>query len=511
MSIELRVPSATRDRSRQRPAPHVDLSQYGHERVSHGLRGWQKRHLRRALAIDAFVGVIATAGAFFARHWFFGSSSTWFGTDALIRVILVVLPFVWIASLLRTGAYASRFIGAGTEEYRAVTRAGLLITAIVAFLSYAFKLEVSRGFMVVAVPILVLGTVLGRWILRQGIARARRRGEKLQTTVVVGRADTVAEMVRQIRRDPETIGLRVVGACVSDLDSPALNDPVMEGITLVGTPYETITAVDALEADVVAVSSHPDLAGHALRRLGWMLEQRGVDLLVSPGIVEVAGPRLSLRRAEGLPMLHVERPITRGATYYMKSVVDRVLGLAILLGIAPILAVIALLIKLDDRGPVFFRQERVGDGGQPFTMIKFRSMCVDAEARLAELVGSHDGNATLFKLKRDPRITRVGAVLRKYSLDELPQIFNVVFGQMSLVGPRPPLKSEVDTYEDDAMRRLRVRPGMTGLWQVSGRSDLSWEDSLRLDLWYVDNWSLALDVQILVRTVKAVARGTGAY
>ena len=236
-----------------------------------------------------------------------------------------------------------------------------------------------------------------------------------------------------------------------------------------------------------------------------------MDLLVSPGIVEVAGPRLSLRRAEGLPMLHVERPVTSGVAYRLKAVIDRVVGLSILVVMSPILLAIALLIKLDDRGPAFFRQERVGDGGQPFTMIKFRSMAVDAEARLAQLASQHDGNETLFKLRKDPRVTRVGAILRKYSIDELPQIFNVVKGQMSLVGPRPPLKSEVDTYEDDAMRRLRVRPGMTGLWQVSGRSDLSWEDSLRLDLWYVDNWSLALDAQILVRTVKAVVRGTGAY
>lgn len=510
MSVELRAPHGMRERARQRPEPHVDLSHYGHARVVHGLQGWQRRHLIMCALVDGAVALVAALVGLLARTELFSSSTSWLGSH-WVGTALVVLPAVWLLSLYRTGAYAARFIGAGTDEYRAVTRAGLILTAVVAFLSYAFKLEVSRGFMLVAVPLLIIGTGLGRWLLRQGIVRARRRGERLQNTVVVGRADTVAEMVRQIRRDPETIGLRVVGACVSDLDSAALNDPILEGVQLVGTPYDTLDAVDDLDAEVVAVSSHPDLAGHALRRLGWMLEQRGVDLLVSPGIVEVAGPRLSLRRAEGLPMLHVERPITRGATYYMKSVVDRVLGLAILLGIAPILAVIALLIKLDDRGPVFFRQERVGDGGQPFTMIKFRSMCVDAEARLAELVGSHDGNATLFKLKRDPRITRVGAVLRKYSLDELPQIFNVVFGQMSLVGPRPPLKSEVDTYEDDAMRRLRVRPGMTGLWQVSGRSDLSWEDSLRLDLWYVDNWSLALDVQILVRTVKAVARGTGAY
>lgn len=509
MSVDLSTLVPNRDRRRERQEQHVDLSDYGHALVTHRLRPWQRKQLRRALVLDVLVAILAVIVGSGLRHFFFGNDASFFGSA--IDLAALAVPVLWVLALVRSGAYARRYIGAGTDEYRTVTRAGLLFVAVVAFLSYAFKLEASRGFVLFAVPVLVLGTVLGRWLLRQNIARARRRGEKLQDTVVVGRADTVAEMVKQIRRDPETIGLKVVAACVSDLDSPALNAPEMQGIKVIGTPYETLSAVDELGADVVAVSSHPDLAGHALRRLGWSLEQRGVDLLVSPGIVEVAGPRLSMRRAEGLPMLHVERPFTSGVRYRAKAFFDRFVGLGILLVLSPVLLVIAALIKLDDRGPVFFRQPRVGEGGRMFTMIKFRSMCVDAEVKLAELAAAHDGNETLFKMRKDPRITRVGGALRKYSLDELPQIFNVVMGQMSLVGPRPPLKSEVDTYEDDAMRRLRVRPGMTGLWQVSGRSDLSWEDSVRLDLWYVDNWSLALDAQILVRTVKAVLAGTGAY
>lgn len=508
MSVEVSTPQILRERG-QRSVPHVDIAEYGHARVAHTLHSWQRRQIARALAIDVLVAVIASVVGYLGRSALFDEGAN--GAIGLLAWALVAMPLVWVLSLLRSGAYAPRFIGAGSDEYRAVTRAALVLVAVVAFFSYAFKLELSRGFVAISVPLLVLGTVAGRWGLRQTIASARRRGEMLQSTVVVGRADTVAEMVRQIQRDPETIGLRVVGVCVSDLDSAALNTPELAGIKILGTPYETLEAVDTLSADVVAVSSHPDLAGHALRRLGWMLEQRNVDLLVSPGIVEVAGPRLSLRRAEGFPMLHVERPLTSGAAYRMKAVFDRIVGFLIMTALSPVLLAIAILVRLESRGPAFFTQERVGDGGRPFTMIKFRSMCVDAEAKLAALAAAHDGNETLFKLKKDPRVTRVGAVLRKFSLDELPQIFNVVMGHMSLVGPRPPLKSEVDTYEDDAMRRLRVRPGMTGLWQVSGRSDLSWEDSLRLDLWYVDNWSLALDAQILVRTVKAVLRGTGAY
>jgi lipopolysaccharide/colanic/teichoic acid biosynthesis glycosyltransferase len=174
--------------------------------------------------------------------------------------------------------------------------------------------------------------------------------------------------------------------------------------------------------------------------------------------------------------------------------------------------VMACAVRLDSPGPVLFRQKRVGERGEAFEMLKFRTMCVDAEDKLAVLAGSGDaGNAVLFKMRDDPRVTRVGRWMRRFSLDELPQLINVLRGEMSLVGPRPPLQREVDEYEPDAVRRLRVRPGLTGLWQVSGRSDLSWEESLRLDLWYVDNWSLVLDLQILFRTARAVVRGSGAY
>jgi lipopolysaccharide/colanic/teichoic acid biosynthesis glycosyltransferase len=169
-------------------------------------------------------------------------------------------------------------------------------------------------------------------------------------------------------------------------------------------------------------------------------------------------------------------------------------------------------ICLSSPGPALFRQTRIGADGRPFQMVKFRSMVVDAEERLKELrQESDDGNGVLFKMRRDPRVTPVGSLLRRFSVDELPQLWNVVRGDMSLVGPRPPLPQEVARYSDDATRRLRVRPGMTGLWQVSGRSDLSWEESLRLDLRYVDNWSLTLDVTILWRTFRAVLGRSGAY
>ena len=282
--------------------------------------------------------------------------------------------------------------------------------------------------------------------------------------------------------------------------------PVIRGTD----PRSVLRTVDDVGADVVAVASSPDLSGHALRRLAWALDERDVDLIVSPGIVEVAGPRLSIRPVAGLSLLHLERPAMRGGRMLVKRALDRLLGSALFVVFSPVLAATAIAVKLGSPGPVLFHQLRIGEDGRPFEMLKFRSMVLNAEERWAELAEVDEGNGVLFKIGPTPRHPG-RRLLRRYSLDELPQLLNVVRGDMSLVGPRPPLPQEVIAYTDDATRRLRVRPGMTGLWQVSGRSDLSWEESIRLDLRYVDNWSLALDATILWRTWRAVLGRSGAY
>jgi exopolysaccharide biosynthesis polyprenyl glycosylphosphotransferase len=233
--------------------------------------------------------------------------------------------------------------------------------------------------------------------------------------------------------------------------------------------------------------------------------------VVSPGIVEVAGPRLSIRPFAGLSLLHLERPVLRGSRRVFKVLFDYAVAAALVVALSPVMLFLAGLIRCTSRGPALFRQTRVGTRGREFTVYKFRSMVTDAEARLCELAHQDEGNGVLFKMRSDPRVTRVGNLLRRYSLDEIPQLLNVLRGNMSLVGPRPPLPSEVAGYSADEIRRLRVRPGMTGLWQVSGRSDLTWEESLRLDLRYVDNWSMSLDLSILWRTFRAVIKGSGAY
>ena len=248
-----------------------------------------------------------------------------------------------------------------------------------------------------------------------------------------------------------------------------------------------------------------------LRELAWELEKTGTDLCVAPALLDVAGPRTTIRPVAGLPLLHVDHPEFTGAKKGIKDVFDKVLGVSALALLAPVFIIVAIAIRLSDGGPALFRQTRVGKDGRTFTVYKFRTMVLDAEDRKAQLAVSNEKDGVLFKIRNDPRITTVGARLRRWSVDELPQLINVVRGDMSLVGPRPSLPDEAARYGDYVRRRLVVKPGITGLWQVNGRSDLSWEESVRLDLRYVENWSLVLDLQVLWKTCSAVLHGSGAY
>jgi exopolysaccharide biosynthesis polyprenyl glycosylphosphotransferase len=280
---------------------------------------------------------------------------------------------------------------------------------------------------------------------------------------------------------------------------------------VLGDFSEAALVVNWTSADTVAVLACPEMDGFALRRLAWQLEKDDTDLVVAPALTDVAGPRTSIRPVAGLPLLHVDHPELTGVRQLVKSLFDRLVALIAVVVLSPVLVIVPIAIRMTSPGRALFKQTRVGKDGQEFTVFKFRTMVPDAERRKVDLLERNENDGVLFKIKNDPRITGIGAWLRRYSLDELPQLFNVLRGDMSLVGPRPPLPEEVARYGDDVRRRLVVRPGMTGLWQVSGRAELSWEESVRLDLRYVENWSLSLDLQILWKTWSAVARGSGAY
>ncbi|TCC05607.1 sugar transferase [Kribbella soli] len=419
-------------------------------------------------------------------------------------VVSSVLPLAWVAAVALSKGYDSRFYGAGPDEFRSLLRAGVGLTAAVAMTSYVTKAEIARGFVVLAIPVMVVAALLLRYALRKDLHRHRVRGRCMHRVLVVGRSGPAATLCEHLESRP-TDGFRVVATCRphGDGNGPMHPDEL-------GEP-DILAAADRHAVEVVAIATDPELAGQLLRRLSWALEQRGIELIVSPGIIEVAGPRISVRPVAGLSLLHLERPSVSGGPHLMKAVFDRIVALGIVAVLSPVLIGLALAVKLTSSGPVLFRQQRVGRAGAEFTMLKFRSMYVDAEERLSDLYALSDGNGVIFKMRNDPRMTPLGRWIRRFSLDELPQLFNVLRGDMSLVGPRPPLAEEVALYAADDSRRMLVKPGMTGLWQVSGRSDLSWDESVRLDLRYVDNWSMTLDLLILWKTVRAVFYGAGAY
>jgi exopolysaccharide biosynthesis polyprenyl glycosylphosphotransferase len=468
--------------------------------------GWQARYTATLCLIDFLVGLGAAAAAVFLR---FGS----YGSKPYMHyywLLTPILPVALIILLAINRAYEARHLFVGTDEYARVFRAGMGLTAALAIVSFAFDLRLARGYVIIALPLATAADLGARYLLRQLLHRSWARGERLNRVILVGHGRAVADMTRRLRRERHH-GLGVIGACLPP--GPPTDDFIAGLPPVFGTFDEVAAAVRRSHADTVVVLSCPEIDGAALRRLAWQLARDEIDLIVASTLIDVAGDRTTIRPVDGLPMLHVEHPRLKGSTRVVKEVFDRVGALLLLIAATPLLAIIVALVLLTPggRGPAIFRQERVGKNGRPFVLYKFRTMAVDAEAWLADLRQLNESDGQLFKIRDDPRVTPVGRWLRRFSLDEIPQLVNVVKGDMSLVGPRPPLAGEVAGYPADMLRRLVVKPGLTGLWQVSGRADLSWEESIRLDLTYVENWSLAMDLAILARTLTAVVRSSGAY
>jgi exopolysaccharide biosynthesis polyprenyl glycosylphosphotransferase len=462
---------------------------------------WARAYLWRAAIGDFACGVVAGVIAVQARFVSQGSQ------PIAYLVFTCALPLLWAASVALAGGYDSRFIGVGSDEFRRIANAAVCLTAAVAIVSYAFKLDIARGYVAVAMPTTALLDLGMRYWLRKHLHRVRSAGQCLRRVVVVGHAPAVAELSLMLSRHTYH-GLSVVGACLAGSSRP----PTVGAIPVFGGLDSITGAVDHFGADTVAVLSCPEMDGTRLRQLGWELETTSTDLCVAPALLDVAGPRTTIRPVAGLPLLHVDQAELGGAKRLVKGALDQfAAGLALLM-LAPVFAVIAVAIRVTDHGPVFFKQTRVGINGDTFQVWKFRTMVVDAEALKAQLAQLNDSaGGMLFKMRRDPRITKVGGWLRRWSLDELPQLINVALGEMSLVGPRPALPSEAEQYGYEMQRRHKVKPGITGLWQVSGRSDLPYDEAVRLDVRYVENWSVALDLQILWKTCSAVLRGSGAY
>jgi exopolysaccharide biosynthesis polyprenyl glycosylphosphotransferase len=472
----------------------------GNDPAPGGTRDWLPGYLRRAAVADgacAFAsGLIAAQARFLSQGYL----------PAGYLALTCGLPVLWLASVLTAGGYDARFVGLGSEEFRRVLNAAVSLTAAVAIMSYAAKLNLARGYLAVALPSVAVLDLTARFLMRRRLHRLRRRGRCARRVVAVGHPGAVADLVTSLRRDSYH-GLAVIAACVA---SPA-GVAEIAGAPVAGGLADVTEAVSRYGADMVAVLACPEMDGLRLRELAWQLEKTGTDLCVAPALLDVAGPRTTIRPVAGLPLLHVDHPELTGGKQALKVIFDKVCAALALAALAPLFAALAVAIRLDSPGTALFRQTRVGKNGRSFTLYKFRTMVADAEERKAPLAVQNEGHGVLFKLRRDPRVTRMGARLRRWSLDELPQLVNVLRGDMSLVGPRPALPEETERYGDHMRRRLVVRPGITGLWQVSGRSELPWDEAVRLDVRYVENWSFALDLQILWKTRSAVIRGFGAY
>ena len=419
----------------------------------------------------------------------------------------VFLPLGWLIALWGNGAYDRRYLGLGTDEFKRVFRAAIMVTASVSFIAFATVTNLSRltvGTTLLGALILIL---LTRYLARQVLHVVRRRsGTAAHRMVLVGTLPESLEVYTAVTRNPAA-GLIPVAIHITDgyaaargIETPV---PVYAG-------RDVLALVREVGADMIAICGSANSEPGELRRLAWQLEGTGVDLIVAPQLTDIAGPRVHIRPIEGLPLLHVEEPTLSGPALLAKNLLDRVAAGLGLIVLSPLFAAVAIGIKLSDRGPVFFRQPRVGHEGRTFRVWKFRTMFTDAEDRLAALTDQNETDGMLFKIRQDPRIFRFGRFLRASSIDEVPQLINVLRGEMSLVGPRP-LPADDGDFLGDVRRRLLVRPGITGLWQVSGRSDLSWDEAVRLDLYYVDNWSLAYDLSILWRTIGVVLARKGAY
>lgn len=479
-------------------------------------RDWRRRYAYGLMLTDLLVLIWVIVGVQIA--WFGVTTSEVAFSGSLRDVAIsysytsIILIIAWMLMLGVFGTRSYRVLGTGAQEYRLIADASVRLFGLVAIVAFLFKIDFARGYILLAFPLGVIFLLFSRWIWRQWLGVQRQRGEYSSRVLLVGSEASTRYLANELGRLP-TAGYYVVGACIP-------NGTVAGYLGESSVPV--FVSIDRLQdamaesgADTVVITSSEDLSAEKIREISWSLEPGHQHLVVAPSLTDIGGPRIHTRPVAGLPLIHVETPRYTGAKQFTKRAFDLVASGMLLLLLSPVLGIVALTVRMTTTGPVLFRQERIGINGARFHMLKFRSMVTNAEDLLEQLRSKSDfgdkGNSILFKMSDDPRVTPIGRVLRRFSLDELPQLFNVFGGSMSLVGPRPPLEREVDQYDSHVHRRFLVKPGITGLWQVSGRSNLSWEDAVRLDLYYVENWSMTGDISILWRTLRAVLARDGAY
>lgn len=475
-------------------------------------RDWRQVYARRLLLTDLLVLIWVVFGVQIAWFGFTSADVSFRGRLADVALsytaasVFVVAVWMWMLAVYETRGY--RVVGTGSEEYKLIGNASIRLFGILAIAAYLLHIDLARGYVLAAFPLGILVLMLSRWMWRQWLRAQRLAGRYSSTVLLAGSQASVTHIATELSRRSDS-GFRVVGACIANSELttlPGTNIPVLGGLNNVSE------ILNVSGADTVIITSSDHLPPKRVRELSWKLEPGRQHLIVVPSLTGVGGPRIHSRPVAGLPLIHVETPHYQGVQQLAKRLFDITVAVILILLSTPTMLIVAIAIKLSSPGPVLYAQERIGLRGQPFSMWKFRSMIQGADDQLASLLDAQGtSDLPLFKVLNDPRITRVGRFIRKYSLDEFPQLFNVLLGSMSLVGPRPQREAEVALYDDVAHRRLLMKPGMSGLWQVSGRSSLSWEDSIRLDLYYVENWSVTGDLVVLWRTFKEVVAPVGAY
>ncbi|MFT3832730.1 MAG: sugar transferase [Micropruina sp.] len=453
--------------------------------------------------IDALL-IAMSALAAYAGRFGLGLHNNMFGPEGPVWAYYAI-PGAWMATLALCGAYALHHLQTGMVEYQRVALGSGLFAGAVGIGCYLTMSDLSRSFFILLFAIGIPAMLVGRLIRRRALMHLRARGLFQTSVLVAGSPSHIDEVARVLRRE-KWLGYQVVGAVTS-----AEIEETPAGLPILGRVSDVVELIEDSSIDTVifAEGSFPD--SQHFKRMAWDLEDLDTQMIVVPALTDISSERLNPRPVAGLPLVYVERPQAVAASRWGKRAFDIIGSSILLLLSAPVMAVVALMVKLEDRGPVLFRQTRVGRRGEEFQCLKVRSMVVDAEARLAALQAQNEGAGVLFKMAKDPRITKIGGFIRRFSIDEVPQFWNVLRGDMSLVGPRPALPKEVALYDSDTVRRLDVRPGLTGLWQVSGRSNLPWDETVRLDIYYVDNWSIMQDLTILMRTARAVLGSSGAY
>jgi len=455
-----------------------------------------KPNLRKNISIIDFFSLVFAVTVILTLRF----PQTWQGELSAYEIRNIFLALLvlasWLFFLWFNGSRDTNILGFGADEYKRLINATLFSFTSIAFISYIFKLEISRAFILLVFPFGLITLFVSRRILRRRLLKARSEGRYLSKVLLLHSGEN----------DPVESRLSIA--------SHAGFDVVYKVQTLEGSKLDfkqiVAKAIDN-NCDQIMAGQSAIISAAELRKLGWALEETSIDLIVAPAVTEIAGPRLKVSNVEGLPLLHLEQPVFSGVSRVTKRLLDLVLSVIGLIVISPFLLIVVLMIKFYDRGSIFYTQKRIGQNNKEFSVYKFRTMYEGSHEQRGKVMAETNKDPRLAKDPQDPRVTKPGLFLRRWSIDEIPQIINVLKGEMSLVGPRPPLAEEVNQYEKSETRRLLVKPGLTGLWQVSGRSELDWEDAVRLDLYYVENWSLTLDILIIIRTAAAVWRGEGAY